>query len=103
MSDEEPCESLGQLRREMIELFRRVFESRHRLGEDLEKLLSSGVPLGVLSDIMTHALGLPAETKQELLAEVNIERRVRKVRGILQQLVDHGDLTPLFPPLFSSN
>ncbi len=103
MEDQDAGESFDPLRREFIDLFRRVFDTRHRLDENLENLLKSSVPLGVLTDIITHALALPAETKQELLAEPNVARRVTLVFSILRQLVDVGEATRLFPPLFSPN
>ena len=90
-------------RRELVDLFRRVFESRRRLDEDLEALLKSAVPVGVLSDIITHALGLPTATKQELLAEPKVDRRVSTLRLLLREIVDHGEAARIYPPDFSAN
>jgi uncharacterized protein len=103
MEDEEPGESLEPSRRELVELFRQVFERQHRLDQNLETLLKSAVPLGVLSDIITHALGLPSETKQGLLAESKVERRVHMLQSILRRFVDPDQAVRIFPPQFSAN
>jgi hypothetical protein len=103
MEDEEPEESLEPTRRDLVELFRQVFERRNRLDQDLETLLKSEVPLGVLSDIITHALGLPSRTKQGLLAEPKVERRVNMLRSILRNFVDRDPVVRIFPPHFSTN
>ena len=74
------------------------------------RLLDSELSLGSLCDILGFALPLPPESKQKLLEELHVERRVRR---LLAQLDDcpapppppSGSLTPLrkFPPDFSSN
>jgi uncharacterized protein len=103
MEDVEPRESLAPRRAELIDLFRRVFENRQRLDEELRSLLNSAVPLGVLSDIIAHALGLPSDMKHGLLAEPKVERRVKTLRSILRQLIDQQDAIRNFPPPFSAN
>lgn len=103
MDDEEPEEPFESARHELVELFRNVFERRHKLDDDLDTLLRSTVPLGVLSDIITHALGLPSATKQGLLAEPKVARRVNTLRSLLLQIVDSGEPTRIFPPSFSVN
>jgi Lon protease-like protein len=103
IEDEGAGPALENCRDELIELFRHVFERRQRLDEDLSALLRSSVPLGVLSDIIAHALGLPPSTKQELLGETKVERRVEALRAILRTIVDDDDSTRNFPPPFSAN
>ena len=103
MEDEESDPALETCRHELIELFRNVFEKRQPLDEDLSALLRSSVPLGVLSDIIAHALGLPPLTKQGLLAEPRVERRVETLRGILRNFVDNDESARNFPPPFSAN
>jgi hypothetical protein len=87
----------------LIELFRHVFERRQKLDEGIAALLQSSVPLGVLSDIIAHALSLPALTKQALLAEPRVERRVETLRAILHNFIDNDESTTIFPPPFSAN
>ena len=103
MEDVEPGESFELGRHELVELFRQALERRHLLDEDLETLLKSVVPLGVLSDIITHALGLPVGAKQALLAEPKVERRLNTLRKILRQILDMNEGTSAFPPHFSAN
>ena len=103
MEDEEPGESFELGRHELVELFRQAFEKRDRLDQDLDSLLKSAVPLGVLSDIIAHALGLDSETKQRLLAERNVERRLNTLVSILRQIPDTDPATRGFPPQFSAN
>jgi uncharacterized protein len=103
IEDEEADPAIEARRDELIGLFRRAFEKRQRLDEDLSALLQSSVPLGVLSDIIAHALGLPPLTKQELLAEPKVERRVETLRRILRHIVEYDVSTRVFPPPFSAN
>ena len=103
MEDEEPGEADKRSRRELVGLFRLVFKRRHRLDEDLESLLRSPVPLGVLTDIITHALGLPSATKHELLAEPKVDRRVKLLRSLLRRIIDDVEMALTFPPNFSAN
>jgi uncharacterized protein len=103
MEDEEPGDSLEPGRHELVELFRRAFEKRHRLDDDLDKLLKSAVPLGVLSDIITQALGLHTEMKQILLAEPKVERRMNTLMSVLREILDNDDAVRGFPPHFSAN
>ncbi|MBV8675819.1 MAG: hypothetical protein JO355_01465, partial [Planctomycetaceae bacterium] len=61
----------------------------------------------VLTDIIAHALGLPPEIKQDLLAETDVARRVSHLRKILGQVADQGPRSAHescpFPPPFSIN
>ena len=103
MEDEEVDLAIETCRHELIDLFRHVFERRQKLDDDLSALLRSSVPLGVLSDIIAHALSLPPLTKQALLAEPKVERRVETLRGILRKLIANDESTRAFPPPFSAN
>ena len=73
------------------------FDTRHRLDENLENLLKSSVPLGVLTDIITHAWPSPLRQSK------NYSRSPMSCRGVslwcslyLGQLVDVGEATRLF-------
>ena len=78
-------------RAELIALFRRAFERRQKLDPDLASILENALPLGVLTDIVAHALGLPAEVKQQLLAEPRVDRRAGRLLSILRQMLDPED------------
>jgi Lon protease-like protein len=95
-------------RLELIELFRRAFDRQGvEVAAELSSLLEDALPLGVLTDIIAHALGLPLPLKQHLLAEVRIGDRAGTLLEILRQLP--GPDTRLrnqelpFPPPFSAN
>ena len=98
---------LDPLRNDLVELFRAVFERQNQLDSDLGNLLQKTVPMGVITDIIGHALGLPPEIKQSLLNEPNVERRGENLVRILRQVISHdpklaGRFRP-FPPPFSLN
>jgi Lon protease-like protein len=96
-------------RAELIALFCQAIKGNQNLEPDLADLLKSGVPLGVLTDIVAHSLSLPSRIKQLLLAETKVDRRVERLRQILREVAGE-DPTPvpedesrLFPPPFSVN
>lgn len=100
-------ESTEPRRSELIRLFRIVFEYQNKLDSDLAAILESALPLGVLTDIVGHALGLPAEFKQRLLVEPKVDHRADNLLTILRQMLGQGAGNPAdarpFPPPFSAN
>lgn len=94
-------------RDELIGLFRRAFESRQPIDPDLDAILVNSLPMGVLTDILAHALGLPPEIKQGLLAEPLVALRAQTLGTILRQLIRHAPDAAAgsrpFPPPFSAN
>ncbi len=103
LADDESGGLLEARGSELVELFRDVFEKSQRDNEDLKKLLEQAPPLAVLTDIIAHALPLPADVKQGLLAEPKVVHRVETLRTILRELVVHDEPKPRFPPRFSMN
>jgi Lon protease-like protein len=93
----------SQARAELIGLFRRHFKSQQKLDPDLDELLSKPVSLGLLADIITHALNLPPALKQTLLAENSVDLRVDKIRSLLVQVTRGESPDRTFPPPFSAN
>ncbi len=82
--------------------------------EPLRELLSSEVPLGVLTDLVSFALPLGVKLKQHLLAEPNVDRRARLLLDAMGepaaakvQAASAGPAIKLpsraFPPRFSLN
>jgi Lon protease-like protein len=70
------------------------------------KLLKSGLPLEELVDILAFTLGLKIEFKQELLEELDVGKRARRLLQHLQTEVPaKGPALSLhpFPPDFSTN
>ncbi len=107
LEDEESDQPPEPRRQRLLDLFRKVFEIRHPLDDDLAKRLNSAISLGVLSDIVAHALGLPPSIKQELLSETKVDRRVGNLLTLLQTIVDSiaqkENVPRTFPPPFSLN
>jgi Lon protease-like protein len=102
--EDEELGPLPELRKEpLIERFLEVVQARHAIDPDLTRLLRSDLDLGTLSDIIAHALALPAAEKQALLAETRVERRVDTLMDRLQDLGDEVPHTRRFPPPFSCN
>lgn len=94
----------GELHRaELVALFCQVLEAGHRLDPELARLLRSDVALGILSDIIAHALELPASVKQSLLEEPRVDRRVALLISLLRSLVEDAPPGHRFPRPFSLN
>ncbi|MFI5458214.1 MAG: LON peptidase substrate-binding domain-containing protein [Isosphaerales bacterium] len=127
LEDQESDQPLEPGRSELIGLFRALVEKRQVLDEDpstreerrrrrqrrrekrqgfdqiLSTLLDSALPLGVLSDIIAHVLGLPSSVKQALLSEPHVGRRVESLLMILHQNAGQQESKGAFPPPFSVN
>ncbi len=89
-------------RDELVGLFRRLADLQGGLDPDLAHLLDSEPSLGLLTDILGHALGLPPHLKQKLLNETHVERRATDLIGVLNQVLT-GTFERPFPPPFSRN
>ena len=102
--EDEPAASPDEpARAELTGLFRQVFESQQSLDPDLAELLNKPVPLGLLADIIAHALNLPPALKQRLLAESSVDRRVDTIRAVLRQVAPDENQRRSYPPPFSIN
>lgn len=73
----------------------------------LEQLAQNSIPLGMLTDVIGHALDLKLEFKQRLLSERNVDRRAELLLERLEMDDSRGALpaarVPPFPPAFSNN
>jgi Lon protease-like protein len=109
--EDEPVPS--ELREQALhqQLVRKVtpyFSANAQAEEQVQKLLHSDLPLGVLCDIFCFALPLATELKQQLLQELRVEERVVLLLGSLgtPQSKEKQAESPSqrrFPPEFSSN
>jgi Lon protease-like protein len=82
------------------------FASQGLALEQLSKLLESGLTLGALCDIFTFALPLNIEFKQQLLDQVDVETRTRRLLDHLEEHAPGKEARPAgkrFPPEFSRN
>jgi uncharacterized protein len=106
--EDEPLEGSEEPRRsELVQLFQTVSQRQEKLDPDLASLLESRLALGALTDIVAHALGLPAAVKQAFLTDCHIDRRADGLIEILRHVA--AQLPPVnreergFPPAFSEN
>ncbi|MGA2033424.1 MAG: LON peptidase substrate-binding domain-containing protein [Thermoguttaceae bacterium] len=95
------------LQRKLRDAFRRVAAMLPEAQEQLDQLLGSDVPLGVLTDVISYMLEIEPAEKEALLAEVNVCRRGRLLLRHLRAM--SADRQParggalVFPPQFSAN
>ncbi len=92
-------------RADLIDLFRRV--NRGAIDPELDSVFDTDLPLGVLTDILVQALGLPSTIKQGFLAEPRVDRRASELLVLLRRMEAASSTTddrlPPFPPPFSRN
>lgn len=103
MEDQEWPEAPEVVRAELVALALELLQTGGRLDADLSQLLHSDLPLGMLSDIIAHALELPAFVKQSLLDEVRVEVRITHLLAILRRMWSPGACARPYPPPFSLN
>lgn len=77
--------------------------------EQFMKLMHSAAPMGTIVDVVSFALPIPADWKQELLEILNVAQRVRKLSELLHSVKpyhvpedDHSS-SKRTPPDFSKN
>lgn len=103
LEDVEPPSDPSGRRDDLIALFRAVAGRSGPLDPDLANLLRSELSLGVLTDILAHALGLPPGLKQSFLEECRVTHRAERLIEVLRPLALGPPLRPPFPPPFSPN
>jgi len=74
--------------------------SGHSALEQVRELLQGELPLAVVGDIFSFILPLEVEAKQELLAELDVAARVRR---LLSHMGEKPPAERRFPPEFSPN
>jgi len=94
-----------RLQDKLITAFRKHLPCACQLPEQLEEMLSSHLPLGLLTDLAAYALPLETEVKQQLLAESCVSARAEILLAQVQNLAESAKVTKqhIFPPLFSDN
>jgi Lon protease-like protein len=107
LEDRYPQAPLEPLRQELITRFRAQTRREGNLDPDMAQLLETNLALGILTDLVAHALGLPPAIKQALLDDCCVDRRAQCLIAILVQLAGRPDEPPdagrPFPPAFSLN
>jgi Lon protease-like protein len=95
-----------ELRRQLGLETRRWFAAHEAAVIQLEKLLHSDLTLGALCDVFGFALPIAIEVKQQLLEEVDVVERTRRLIAHLETTAPPEIIKApprRFPPEFSSN
>ncbi len=97
-----------RVQEELLTAFRSHLPCACELPEQLENMLSSQLPLGLLTDLAAYALPLGPETKLQLLAECCVRSRAEILLAEVKKLATapsrKSPSSPLvFPPTFSDN
>jgi Lon protease-like protein len=95
-----------ELRQKLTEVLTAWFTSQAAILAQIQKLLGSGMSVGNLCDIFSFTLPVEVEVKQQLLEQIEIERRTQQLLDYLTpRLPDTSASTALhrFPPQFSDN
>ena len=106
LEDVYPDHPEPDLRAELKAAFDRGVAAGLLRGEDLGPAFEASMPLGAVTDLLGHYLGLPSPLKQALLVETRVEVRARHLIKILDQLTPGHRPRPErseFPPPFSAN
>ena len=109
LDDVYPQESAGRRsrqRRRLMDRFRRIVPKDPAAQEQVEQLLGSQIPLGVLTDLVAYSLDIGLCEKRRMLEETNVDRRADALLEHLDRLLEVGSTAaaaPLFPPQFSVN
>jgi Lon protease-like protein len=99
-------EKAQELRDELARFVTRWFQALGVASEQLEKLLESELPVEALGDILGFALPLKVAFKQELLEELDAEKRLYRLVDYLKTNDPPTAENPSprkFPPEFSPN
>jgi Lon protease-like protein len=97
-------ETARRTRRELVRSATLWLDGLGLASGHMRKLLRSDLPLGALGDILSFALPLPAEFKQELLAELDVGQRVQRLLAHLKSNEPpKAAANRQFPPEFSTN
>jgi Lon protease-like protein len=94
-----------RLQEKLIAAFRQHLPCACQLPEQLEEMLSSHLPLGLLTDLAAYALPLDLAVKQQLLAESRVSARAEILLSEVGHLAAAAAAKPsrVFPPSFSEN
>ena len=104
LEDQDEIAPNDPLRNELVAVFRRVVQRGSLHDPTLGDLLDMELPLGIVTDVVAHSLGLAPEVKQALLAETHVARRARTLLDLIGpgRRPEPRDARH-FPPRFSDN
>jgi len=95
-------ETRDALQAELTEQFQDCLPAGQPTSPNVQELLASEIPLGVLTDLVSFAVPLDLKTKGRLLSESNIDLRARLLLRELQQQDQEPPSDGYLPP-FSNN
>jgi ATP-dependent Lon protease len=96
------------LQRKLLDAFRSFVPKTSLAQEQFEQLLAQQISLGMLTDIVAFTINMPLPLKQQLLSELNVDRRAALLLESLQQMQNPSGgivsgAAKSFPPEFSPN
>lgn len=93
------------LQRQLHDALLKILPMLPEAQEQLDQLLGSDVPLGVLTDVMSYLLDIDLARKQSLLSELNVYRRTELLLAHLSEAAElaANRAALCFPPEFSTN
>ncbi len=100
-------EQYDLLRDQLREAFLRILPLLPEAQEQLDQLIETDIPLGMLTDIISYMLDIDLNKKQSLLAEIDVYQRTELLLQYMARAIEDHDeeRSPFdtFPPLFSAN
>ena len=95
------------LQQRLRDAFVRVLPLLPEAQEQMDQLLATDIPLGVLTDVISFMLEIEIGHKETLLAEVNVHRRAQMLLEHLEAIAkgrpEQNGSAGVFPPRFSVN
>ncbi|MBW3598561.1 MAG: LON peptidase substrate-binding domain-containing protein [Planctomycetes bacterium] len=101
--EEAGAERHSRLREKLREAVHRHLPASPTARQQLEQLMARPLPLGTLADVLAHAVPWPVEIKQQLLEELDVDRRAALLLERLQEDEPPGAPVWPYPPNFSDN
>jgi Lon protease-like protein len=96
----------NELREQLLEVVPSWCQDQGPNAEVFRKVIQSNLPLGIVCDVLGYGLPLTIELKQQLLEELVVAKRVRRLLSHLETTAPPEVLPPPqhpFPPEFSNN
>jgi uncharacterized protein len=97
----------GVLRQKLRDAFVRILPLLPEAQEQLDQLLATDIPMGVLTDVISFMLEIEIGHKEILLSEVNVHRRAQMLLEHLDAITKRSASRDCsargFPPRFSTN
>src|SRR5208282_1014451 len=95
------------LQKKLCDAFVRVLPLLPEAQEQMDQLLATDIPLGMLTDVISFMLEIEIGHKELLLAEVNVHRRaemlLKHLEAITTGQAEQNCSVGVFPPRFSVN